>query len=179
MCHLPSIHTNPTHTIRIAQTPGTAALTMGYDINGLHHSTADKQWERCVVGDNRPANQNGTLCHMPQHHEPRRPDRPLPPASDQTPQTIQQHCIRQRVPIHRRLLETRHESTRDITQPPCSLLPVNGRTNGKGQCHPGAVSLGILQLSTGRLGKTTTNCRILLQQHPNRNHNNNPLLRQL
>jgi len=62
------------------------------------------------------------------------------------------------------------ESTRNITQPQYSLPPANGRTNGKGQCHPGALSLGIPQLSTGRLRKTTTNCRILLQQHTNRNH---------
>jgi len=152
---------------------------MGHNINGLHHSSANRQWERRVVGDNRLANQNGTLCRMPRHHEPRRPGRSLSPSSNQTPRATQQHYIRQRVPIHLQLPETGNESTRDIMQPQYSLPPANGRTNGKGQCHPGPVSPGILQLSTGRLGKTTANCRILLQQHPNRNDKNNPLLCQL
>jgi len=68
---------------------------------------------------------------------------------------------------------------RDITQPQPCLPPTNGRTNGKSQCHPRAVSPGILQLPAGRLGQVVANCRILLQQHTNQNHKNNPLLCQL
>ena len=131
------------------------------------------------MGNNRSPHENGTLRRLPWYHEPRKPSRPLSLTDNQTPRTAKQYYIRQRVPVCLRLLETSNGSTRDITQPQYSLPPANGQTNGKGQYHPGAVSPGILQLSTGRLGKTTANCRILLRQHPNWNHKNNPLLRQL
>jgi len=131
------------------------------------------------MGNNRSPHENGTLCRLPWHHKPPRPSRPLPPTGNQTPRIAKQYYIRQRIPVSLRLLEISNGSTRDITQPQYGLPPANRWTNGKGQCHPGAVSPGMLQLSTGRLGKTTANYRILLQQHPNRNHKNNPLLRQL
>jgi len=78
----------------------------------------------------------GTFRRLPGHHEPRRPGRPLPPTGNKTPQTAKQYCIRQRVPVYLRLLETSNGSTRDITQPQHSLPATIGRTNGKSQCHP-------------------------------------------
>jgi len=113
---------------------------------------------------------------LPWYHEPRRPSRPLPLTDNQTPRTGKQYYIRQRVTVYLRLLEVSNGSNWDIRQPQYSIPPANGRTNTKCQCHPGTVSPSILQLSTGRLGKTTANCQILLQQHPNRNHKSNPLL---
>jgi len=150
-----------------------------HDINGLYHCAASEQRKRRVMGNNRSPHKDGTFRRLPGHHEPRRPSRPLPPTSHKTPLTAKQYCIRQRIPVYLRLLETSNGSTRDITQPQHSFLPTDGRTNGKSQCHPRAVSPGILQLPTGRLGKVVANCRILLQQHTNRNHKNNPLLCQL
>jgi len=152
---------------------------MGHDINGLYHRAADEQRKRRIMGNNRPPHKDGTFRRLPGHHEPRRPGRPLPPTGNKTPRTAKQYCIRQRVTVNLRLLETSNGSTRDITQPQHSLPPTNGRTNGKCQCHPRVVSPGILQLPTGRLGKVVANCRILLKQHTNRNHKNNPLLCQL
>jgi len=151
---------------------------MGHNINGLHHRPANKQRKRRIMGNNRSPHENGSLHRLPWHHEPQRPSRPFPPKDNQTPRIAKQYYIRQRVPVCLRLLDTSNRSTRDITQPQYSLPPANRQTNRKGQCHPGAVFPGIL-LSTGRLGKTTANCRILLQQHPNWNHKNNPLLCQL
>jgi len=136
---------------------------MGHNINGLYHYAANKQQKRCVMCNNRSPYENGTLRCLPWHHEPRRPSRPLPPTDNQTPRTAKQYYIRQRVRVYLRLLEMSNGSTQDITQPQYSLPPANGWTNGKGQCHPGAVSPGILQLSTGQLGLPTANCRILLQ----------------
>jgi len=147
---------------------------MGHNINGLHHCATDKQQEKRVMGNNRSPHKDGTFRRLPRHREPRRPSRPLPLASYKTSRTAKQYCIRQRILVYLRLLETSNGSTRDITQPQHSLPPTNGRTNGKSQCHSQAVSPGILQLPAGRLGEVAANCRILLQQHTNQNHKNNP-----
>jgi len=152
---------------------------MGHDINGLYHRAADEQRKRRIMGNNQSHHKDGTFRRLLGRHGPRRPSRPLPLTSYKTPRTAKQYCIRQRVRVYLRLLETRNGSTWDITQPQHSLPPTNGWTNGKSQCHPRAVSPGILQLPAGRLGKVVANCRILLQQHINRNHTNNPLLCQL
>ena len=88
------------------------------------------------MGNNRSPHKDGTFRRLPRHHGPRRPSRPLTPTSYKTPRTAKQYCIRQRVPVYLRLLETCNGSTQDITQPQHSLPPTNGRTNGKSQFHP-------------------------------------------
>jgi len=152
---------------------------MGQNINGLNHRATNKQREKHVMGNNRSPHKDGTFRRLPRHYEPRRPSRPLPPASYKTSRTAKQYCIRLRILVYLKLLETSNGSTRDITQPEHSLPHTNGWTNRKSQCHCRAVSPGILQLPAGRLGEVAANCRILLQPHTNRNHKNNPLLCQL
>jgi len=117
---------------------------MGHNINGLYHCTANKQQKRQVMGNNRSPHEKGILRRLLWHQEPRRPSRLLPPTDNQTPWTAKQYYIIQRVSVYLRLLEMSNGSTQDITQPQYSLPPTNGRTNGNGQCHPGAVSPGVL-----------------------------------
>jgi len=175
-----SLHqTNPTCPVRIAETTGITPLTMGRNINGLHHSAANKQQERYTMDSNSLANKDGTLHCMPQDHESKGFSRPLPLTNSQTPRTAEQYCIRPRNLVYLRLLEASNRSTQNITQPQHGIPPTDGRVDGTSQCHPRAIPPGILQLSTGRLGETPAECRIMLQQHSNQNHKNNPLLRQL
>ena len=112
--HLPSHQTNPTHPIRTAKATETPTPTMGHNINGLHHCATDKQQEKRVMGNNRSPHKDGTFRRLPRHHEHRRPSRPLPPASYKTSQTARQYCIRLRILVYLRLLETSNGSTRDI-----------------------------------------------------------------
>ena len=152
---------------------------MGRNINGLHHSAANKQQEGYTMGSNSLANKDGTLYCMPRDHESKGFSRLLPSTNSQTPRTAEQHCVRPRNLVYLRLLEASNRSTRNITQSQHGIPPTDGRIDRTSQCHPKAIPLGILQLSTGRLGETPANRRIILQQHSNQNHKNNSLLRQL
>jgi len=116
---------------------------------------------------------------MPRDDESKGFSRPLPSTNSQTPRTAEQHCVRLRNLVYLRLLEASIRSTRNIMQPQHGIPPADGLADGTSRCHPRAIPPCIVQLSTARLGETPADRRILLQQHSNRNHKNNPLLHQL
>jgi len=82
---------------------------------------------------------------MQRHNETRRPGGLLHPAGRPTPCAADKHCIRQRIAIYLRLLETCNESTRNITEPRHGISSTDRRTIRTSQCRPRTIPTSILQ----------------------------------
>jgi hypothetical protein len=96
---------------------------MGFDIHGFHYRVTTSGRVQCIVGNCGSTYQDGIFCSLLRHDETRTVGRQFHLTHFMNSWVAQQYCIRSRLIIHVRILDTHYEGSGDNKVPQHGISP--------------------------------------------------------